>query len=209
MRHVLAGLLILVAMVVILKKKTGKAEDANDSLLPEEATAPKIESVKTSNGEGTTVKASPQKENKAAVQNLSAEQAAVASPKSEPVLMAPEEFRKLSKKVLMTLPKTGALQKLSAEEVHHTPALIREAGQNLGQVAQALHDNPALAGEAASFYKACFLKTDLPVQVRALCLADHRNLRVRGGDRADWTEDERQVHPEIHRLASMVPVPQR
>lgn len=117
-----------------------------------------------------------------------------------------QSFRDLTASAQEKLPTLSALRKLKAEEVHHTPDLIREAGLVLSQVAQALHDNENLASEAASFYEDCYSRADLPTSVRGLCLADHRNIRLKWGDRAEWTSHEAQQPAEVLRLAEAIPL---
>ena len=117
-----------------------------------------------------------------------------------------QSFRDLTASAQEKLPTLAALRKLKAEDVHHTPDLIREAGLILSQVAQALHDNENLASEAASFYEDCYSRADLPTSVRGLCLADHRNIRLKWGDRAEWTSHEAQQPAEVLRLAEAIPL---
>ena len=154
------------------------------------------------------------------------ESAAAAARKLEPRGMAPVpaeapvdasaknrmdlgEFRELTSKTQGLLPKVSDLRKLGADEVHRTPELIREAGTALGNIAQALHDNPALASEAKAFYQECFQRTELPAQIRGLCLANHRNLRVQNGDRPEWTADEAKSDKSIKNLADKIPLPSK
>lgn len=127
------------------------------------------------------------------------------NPPPGPQILSLSEFKEWTQNTLERLPTLTDLRRLKAREVHHMPAILQEAGQNLGAIAQALHDNPNLAAEAASFYKICFGREDLPVQVRGLCLANHRNLRITHGDRAEWTPEELQTPAEVQRLASLIP----
>ncbi|RYZ87324.1 MAG: hypothetical protein EOP06_12865, partial [Proteobacteria bacterium] len=111
------------------------------------------------------------------------------------------QFRQLLARTKQDLPKLKQLRELSSKDVHHTPTLIVNAGIALGQVAQALHDNPALASEATAFYQECFLGSELPVQIRSLCLANHRKLRHQHGDRLEWNDQELTAGYEVLRLA--------
>lgn len=115
------------------------------------------------------------------------------------------EFSELAQKTLLALPTLQNLRGLTNEEVHETPMVLRQAGHDLGEIAQALHDNPALASEAAAFYRTCFTRDDFPASVRGLCLADHRNLRIANGDRAEWTVQELEVPREVLSLALKIP----
>lgn len=116
-----------------------------------------------------------------------------------------QSFRDLTASAQEKLPTLQDFKKLTAAEVHHTPALLREAGLVLSQIAQALHDNENLAVEAAMFYESCYARTDLPTSIRGLCLADHRNIRIKWGDRAEWTSHEAQQPVEVLRLAEAIP----
>lgn len=116
-----------------------------------------------------------------------------------------QSFRDLTASAQEKLPTLTEIRKLKAEDVHHTPELLREAGLILSQVAQALHDNENLASEAASFYEGCYSREDLPTSIRGLCLADHRNIRLKWGDRAEWTTHEAQQPAEVLRLAEAIP----
>lgn len=116
-----------------------------------------------------------------------------------------QSFRDLTASAQEKMPTLSQFRKLTAEEVHHTPSLLREAGLILSQVAQALHDNENLASEAAAFYETCYSREDLPSSIRGLCLADHRNIRIKWGDRAEWTAHEARQPAEVLRLAEAIP----
>jgi hypothetical protein len=116
-----------------------------------------------------------------------------------------QTFRDLTASAQEKLPTRAQIKKLSAADVHHTPDLIREAGLILSQIAQALHDNENLASEAASFYESCYSRVDLPTSIRGLCMANHRNIRLKWGDRAEWTSHEAQQPAEVLRLAEAIP----
>lgn len=115
------------------------------------------------------------------------------------------EFAELVQKTQAALPTLQSLRDLTDEQVHGVPDVIRDAGRDLGAIAQALHDNPHFAAEAASFYRECFAREDVPTQVRGLCLADHRILRMSNGDKVPWTEQELNVPSEVVRLAAQIP----
>jgi hypothetical protein len=117
------------------------------------------------------------------------------------------EFEKLSQEVQARLPLTAQFKQLRPHEVHTVPALIQKAGEDLGLIAQALHDNPHLASSAQEFYMTCFKRSELPAQVRGLCLANHRRLRIEHGDRVPWTEPELEgTTEEVRKLADKIPL---
>lgn len=114
------------------------------------------------------------------------------------------KFNWLAKKTLAGLPTTVALRKLPPEEFHETPRLIRQAGKELGAIAQWLEDEPSLKPAGALFYQACFQREDIASSVRALCLSNHRALREAAGDPEGWSEEENKVHAEVKRLAAFL-----
>ncbi|NUN04342.1 MAG: hypothetical protein HUU57_01155 [Bdellovibrio sp.] len=121
--------------------------------------------------------------------------------------MSLSEFSELTKTAQKKLPTLQDFKKLKPKEAHTTPLLIQQAGVELGKIAQALHDNPNFASEAVIFYRDCFSRINLPDQIRGLCLANHRNLRLKNGDRAEWNREEvEQTTPEIQDLAQKIPL---
>ncbi len=80
-----------------------------------------------------------------------------------------QEFIQFTEKVYQSLPFISDFQRLSESEVHHTPALMIEAGEKLGEIAQALEDHPEWAESAIPFYTDCARNDQFPNPVRALC----------------------------------------
>ena len=120
--------------------------------------------------------------------------------------MSLSDFSELSQATQKALPTLQDFKSLSSKEAHTTPLIIQQAGSALGKVAQALSDNPHFAAEAAQFYRDCFARINLPDQIRALCLANHRNLRLKNGDRAEWTgEETTHTTDTIQNLAKQIP----
>ncbi len=117
-----------------------------------------------------------------------------------------ENFRELTRTALEKLVPIKQFKDLQSQELHSMPEIMQESGVLLGQIAQALHDNPALQSEANSFYEDCFRQKDLPNQIRGLCLANHRNLRLKIGESGDWTSVEGEMPAEVIRLAGFIPV---
>lgn len=116
------------------------------------------------------------------------------------------EFHDLTSAAQKSLPRREAFRKISMKEAHGTPSLMQDAGTILGQIAQALHDNPSLSDEASDFYQTCLARSDLPDQIRALCLANHRSLRLHKGERPDWSQEDIQLTTEtIRDLAEQIP----
>jgi hypothetical protein len=112
------------------------------------------------------------------------------------------EFNKLSEQVLAGLPKVSDLQKLKGEEAHHTPMIVSQAGIQVGRIAQAVHDNPALSEDGVQFYKKCATQGDGASSVRALCFAQLRNLETHLGR----TVETDGVPESVQQLAQNIPV---
>lgn len=117
-----------------------------------------------------------------------------------------EEFQALTQRTLRELPRLSDLRKLSQREVHHTPEIINRAGEKLGIVAELLETHPNFQPEAEEFYIKCLAQKEFPTAIRALCLANHRNLRMKSGESPEWKEDEmRMTNEDIRTLAEQVP----
>ncbi|AHI06427.1 hypothetical protein BDW_09635 [Bdellovibrio bacteriovorus W] len=118
-----------------------------------------------------------------------------------------QDFQKLTHKTLQDLPVLNDFKKLSQREAHHTPEIINRAGDSLGLVAEVLAAHPEFFPEAQDFYVKCFSRKDFPASVRALCLANHRNLRVSKGESPEWQQEEAQsTSEEVRDLAAQVPL---
>lgn len=90
--------------------------------------------------------------------------------------MTREQFQNLLETTTQLIPTVAELRKLPAEELHLTPKVLQVAGYQLGLVAEAIENNPALAQEGMSFYENCVLTQNNPTPVRALCLSDYEKL---------------------------------
>lgn len=118
-----------------------------------------------------------------------------------------EEFQGLTNKTLQELPALKDFKGLSQEEVHHTPEIISIAGDKLGHLAEVLAAHPQFTKEAQDFYQRCFSRKDLPISIRALCLANHRNIRVAQGYAPEWlTEELYATTEEVRDLAEQIPL---
>lgn len=118
-----------------------------------------------------------------------------------------EDFKNLMQRTQSELPLLADFKNLSPKEVHHTPEILNRAGTKLGLIAEILALNPDFGPIAQEFYQDCLVRKDLPTSIRALCLANHRNLRVLQGYSLDWQEEEiRTTTSEIRELAEHVPL---
>jgi hypothetical protein len=100
---------------------------------------------------------------------------------------------KLEARALRDLPTKRALQRLSAEEVHHTPALLMRAAAELGDVAEAFQrklkqtegdstSQTQVLQEGIVFYRECLNSRSRPDSIRALCYTHYREFREKSGD---------------------------
>lgn len=91
-----------------------------------------------------------------------------------PVIESEEKLVSLSIKEelaerLKELPTMGELKNLSEEEVHHTPALIREGGAILGKIHAAAETNPERRPDTLIFFKECAEDEEVATSLRAVC----------------------------------------
>jgi hypothetical protein len=109
-----------------------------------------------------------------------------------------EQFKKLTNRIYDTMPTVKDLRNTTAEEAHHTPPVLVKAAEGLGEVAQALSDNPSLVHEAASFYKNCSYNAEFPKSVRAVCYSDFKNLN---SEVVGEQSDSAQIPEDVRSLA--------
>lgn len=91
------------------------------------------------------------------------------------------DFERLAAKTLRSLPDKKQLQKLTEEEAHQTPRAIKEAGVELGRIAQVLHDQPEMAAQGLRFYDVCLKRESVPTSIRALCFSNARRISKKTG----------------------------
>jgi len=100
--------------------------------------------------------------------------AASARPAALPITL--QEFTATTQQTLRSLPNRGQIAQLSEAEVQHTPMLVVQAGRKLGQILEMLDAHPELAQQGARFYTDCALQANGVTTIRALCLANLREL---------------------------------
>ncbi len=113
------------------------------------------------------------------------------------------QFARLTESVQADLPHTDDIRRLTAEQAHGIPPQLREAGQRLGQVSQALHANPMFAVEGLKFYRQCAQRAELPESLRALCYANLRNLSQAAGKAEFFQEGD--YPAAVRRLGDHIP----
>jgi hypothetical protein len=129
--------------------------------------------------------------------------------KSKPE-MAPElsaevgRFRQMAEEAKKSIPLKKDLQSMTAKEVHMTPASIQVAAIKIGELAQAIHDDPRLAPEGLSFYRECAESDDYPNSVRASCLVNHGDLLKSSNLKAQSLEQDPKIPSHVRELAKTI-----
>ncbi len=114
-------------------------------------------------------------------------------------------FRHTGEAVFRQLPTIKTMISVTAEEAHGVPRVVQEAGAGLGQIAQSLENDPRLASDGVQFYMRCYRNSSFIPQVRALCLADARNLRKQNSGASFPTEDLSGVPLQVIQLSKQIP----
>jgi len=86
--------------------------------------------------------------------------------------MTEDQFIELTKDTDLRLPKLSEIKKIPPGALHHTPALIIQAGRDLGVLKEVLKVHKSYERDALPFYKSCALRSVIPTPVRALCLTN-------------------------------------
>ena len=86
--------------------------------------------------------------------------------------MTEEQFIELTKDTELRLPKLSDIKKIPPGALHHTPALIIQAGRDLGVLKEVLKVHKSYERVALPFYKSCAIKLETPMPIRALCLTN-------------------------------------
>ena len=86
--------------------------------------------------------------------------------------MTQTQFVDLLKATELKLPSIADIGKLPAAAVHHTPALIMQAGRDLGFLKEVLKVHESYEKEAAIFYEKCAQTNERPKTIKALCLTN-------------------------------------
>lgn len=121
-----------------------------------------------------------------------------ASPAPTTTNQDPAAFQNKLDEISAGLPRVSELRALPEEEVHHTPNALLEAGEKMGEVAEALDANPALLPQAVAFYRDCAKGLETATSVRALCYY-HWNRLTKGSAEEPQAGD---VPAEIRDLAN-------
>lgn len=114
--------------------------------------------------------------------------------------MTIDDFKNMLVDTERRLPKKADLKELPPEALHNTPAIIIEAGRNLGAIKEVIkvHENYAL--EAIPFYSKCSKNDETPTTVRALCLTNLILLKKKSNQKINVNEYPK----ELIKLTKMV-----
>ena len=96
--------------------------------------------------------------------------------------MTQSQFTVLLKSTELKLPTIADIKKLPSEAVHHTPAIIMQAGRDLGYIKEILKVHPSYEIEANVFYEKCAKTKEFPKSVKALCLTNLIEIKKKNGE---------------------------
>lgn len=71
---------------------------------------------------------------------------------------------------LKSLPIVDDLQNLTADEIHHTPEIIKNGGELIGKIHDEAELDPAKRVDAMNFFKNCTEDKQIATAIRAVCL---------------------------------------
>jgi hypothetical protein len=134
---------------------------------------------------------------------------AAEAPTSQNGKMSLNEFKTLTQTALKTLPKQAPRKDLTDEEAHHISVKKLKETESLGDIAQAVADNPALKKPAFDFYYQCASdeQNNLLWTVRSRCLTKLRVLGSQLGKNEAAQADQvaNSVNPSIKQLSDFLP----
>ncbi|MCM2350913.1 MAG: hypothetical protein NDI69_12900 [Bacteriovoracaceae bacterium] len=117
-----------------------------------------------------TITTSPETHLGPAVESIKTSHQVVTKAETEHGL-AQSEFQDILDQKFKTLPTIGDLQQLTAEDVHYTPEVIKEAGGVIGLIQDEAEKDPAKRVPAMHFFKRCAEDQEMVPAIRAVCLS--------------------------------------
>jgi hypothetical protein len=172
-------------------------EDSSSADKPEPAaqSAPPSETeMKGTSGAAVT----PKKEDQAKAKTISPEPDSA----NKSVAKTHPEFQQIIAKTLAAIPSKSDLKNLTNEQVHFTPESVQNAAIAIGNLSQAVHDNPEYLSEALEFYRSCAENQNNPDSVAATCLVKYRQSIARSADASSQAKP--QVADVVDKLASKI-----
>lgn len=109
------------------------------------------------------------------------------------------EFKQLTDAAFESFPTLEVLSQLSADQVHHTPEVLIEAGRRLGEVAKALSENPNLKPAGIRFYQKTASAEGLPSTIRAMSYRHWKDLDT---ERFEGDQEDENIPSFIRKLAN-------
>ncbi len=107
--------------------------------------------------------------------------------------MNEQQFEELLKETERKLPKVSDLKKLPAGALHRTPALVIQAGRDLGVIKEVLKVHESYERVATGFYKSCAKDNEGVTPVRALCLTNLIEIKKKKGESLNLKEFPNQL----------------
>lgn len=82
------------------------------------------------------------------------------------------QFAEMLKDTEKRLPTLSDIKQIPSGALHHIPAVVLEAGRNLGAIKEVLKYHPEYEEKAIPLYTECARAENRPTPVRALCLTN-------------------------------------
>jgi hypothetical protein len=107
--------------------------------------------------------------------------------------MTERQFTDLLKDTLRKLPKKSDLKQLPPGALHRTPAIVIQAGRDLGVIKEVLKVHESYERAATPFYKTCAKDETGVTPVRALCLTNLIEIRKKNNEDLNLKEFPNQL----------------
>jgi hypothetical protein len=104
-------------------------------------------------------------------------------------------------KIYQMLPQKTDFARLSDEEAHHSPKILKQGASLLGQVAQELSDKPYRLSEGMKFYQLCTLEKRFPKSFRAVCYKHAQEISS-NLHKKTWTP--KSLDPGVHLIRTKI-----
>lgn len=149
-------------------------------------------------GRGMREQAPPKGDSSVSTSTVPPVSKAESSPRSwvSDAKLSEREFAEFASRTLEKLPTRAALEDLTDEEVHGTPEVINQAGEELAKIARLASEQPELRSPAFRFYRDCAQRSELILSIRALCLSNARTYAP-----AQESMDEESIPANVRAIA--------
>lgn len=102
--------------------------------------------------------------------------------------LSEDQFTELLKETKNKLPTLSDMKELPEDAIHHTPAVLVQAGQDLGLIKEILKVHESYERLATHFYKSCAKDEEGATAVRALCLTNFMEIKKKNNESLDLKE---------------------